>query len=117
VTGNVMVDRRYLERPGNVVVEGEADVALLEAWAEAGIAAGNQLWMQISHPGRQCSRFVAAQPVAPSAVQLKLGGLFGKPRALADGEIADIVGRYALTARVAQRAGFTGARGRARGSP
>jgi 2,4-dienoyl-CoA reductase-like NADH-dependent reductase (Old Yellow Enzyme family) len=108
VTGNVMVDRRYLERPGNVVVEGDAALAFLTPWAEAGVAGGNQLWMQISHPGRQCSRLVAATPVAPSAVQLELGGLFGKPRALAEHEIVDIVGRYAGVARVAQRAGFTG---------
>ncbi len=108
VTGNVMVDRRYLERPGNVVVEGEADDARLEAWAEAGASAGNQLWMQISHPGRQCTRFVASKPVAPSAIQLKIGGLFGKPRALAEDEITDIVRRFAHTARTAKRTGFTG---------
>ncbi|MEO6419484.1 MAG: NADH:flavin oxidoreductase/NADH oxidase family protein [Polyangiaceae bacterium] len=108
VTGNVMVDRRYLERPGNVVLDGEADDALLSAWAEAGVTAGNQLWMQINHPGRQCTRFVASKPVAPSAIQLEMGGLFGRPRALAEDEILDIVGRFAQTARAAQRTGFTG---------
>ncbi len=56
VTGNVMVDWRYLERPGNVVVEDEAGIDGLSRWAEAGTAAGNQLWVQLSHPGRQCSR-------------------------------------------------------------
>src|ERR1700759_1115579 len=44
VTGNVMVDRRYLERPGNVVVEDEAEVEALRAWVQAGTVAGNQLW-------------------------------------------------------------------------
>src|SRR5882672_11134921 len=90
ITGNVMVDRRYLERPGNVVIEGEGALPALTAWAAAGTASGNQLWMQISHPGRQCSRMVASHPVAPSEVQLRLGGLFGKPRALADDEIVEI---------------------------
>jgi 2,4-dienoyl-CoA reductase-like NADH-dependent reductase (Old Yellow Enzyme family) len=108
VTGNVMVDRRYLERPGNVVVEDESGVEALAKWAAAGQTAGNQLWMQISHPGRQCTRFVAAHPVAPSAVQLRLGGLFGKPRALEDDEILDIIRRYKETARVAKLAGFSG---------
>ncbi|HEX3772463.1 MAG TPA: NADH:flavin oxidoreductase/NADH oxidase family protein [Polyangiaceae bacterium] len=108
VTGNVMVDRRYLERPGNVVVEDEADLEALRSWVRAGTAAGNQLWMQISHPGRQCSRVVTRQPVAPSPVQLQLGGLFARPRALEEAEIADIIGRYARTARVAKSAGFTG---------
>jgi 2,4-dienoyl-CoA reductase-like NADH-dependent reductase (Old Yellow Enzyme family) len=108
VTGNVMIDRRYLERPGNVVVEDERDLPLLSKWAEAGTAGGNQLWMQISHPGRQCTRLVASQPVSPSDVQLELGGLFGKPRALREDEIVDIIARYARTAGVAKSAGFTG---------
>jgi 2,4-dienoyl-CoA reductase-like NADH-dependent reductase (Old Yellow Enzyme family) len=108
LTGNVMVDRRYLERPGNVVVEDESAMEALVAWAEAGTARGRQLWMQISHPGRQCSRFVTREPVAPSAVQLRLGGLFGRPRALAEDEIEDVIARFARTAGIAKRAGFGG---------
>jgi 2,4-dienoyl-CoA reductase-like NADH-dependent reductase (Old Yellow Enzyme family) len=108
VTGNVMIDRRYLERPGNVVVEDERHLALLSKWAEAGTVGGNQLWMQISHPGRQCTRFVASEPVSPSEVQLELGGMFGKPRALREDEITDIIARYARTAGIAKSAGFTG---------
>lgn len=108
VTGNVMVDWRYLERPGNVVVEDASGIEALERWAEAGTVAGNHLWAQISHPGRQCSRMSNARPVAPSAVQLKLGGLFGRPRALTEAEIADLVERYATTAEIVKRAGFTG---------
>lgn len=108
VTGNVMVDGRYLERPGNVVVEDESAMAALVAWVEAGRSAGNQLWMQVSHPGRQCSKLVTREPLAPSPVQLQMGGLFGKPRALTSGEIVDIIQRFARTAGIAQRAGFTG---------
>ena len=33
LTGNVMVDRRYLERPGNVVVEDESILPALQRWA------------------------------------------------------------------------------------
>ncbi len=108
VTGNVMVDWRYLERPGNVVVEDESGMAELARWAQAGTAGGNHLWAQISHPGRQCSRMSNARPLAPSAVQLKLGGFFGRPRTLAEAEILDVVARFARTAGVLQRAGFTG---------
>ena len=39
LTGNVMIDRRYLERPGNVVIDREPDDAMqaaLAAWASAG---------------------------------------------------------------------------------
>lgn len=108
LTGNVMVDGRYLERPGNVVVEDESGSEALAAWARAGTSAQNQLWVQISHPGRQCSKFVTREPVAPSAVQLQLGGMFGKPRALERAEIPEIIARYARTAGIVKRAGFTG---------
>lgn len=108
VSGNVMVDRRYLERPGNVVVEDESALPELRAWVSAATGQGNEFWMQINHPGRQCSRMVASEPVAPSAVQLRLGGFFGRPRALEEREILDIITRFANTAAIAQRAGFTG---------
>src|SRR5688572_20075057 len=53
ITGNVMVDRRHLERAGNVVIENAAGIEALRAWARAGTLAGNALWIQLSHPGRQ----------------------------------------------------------------
>lgn len=108
LTGNVMVDRRYLERPGNVVVEDESAMDRLSAWAQAGTQNGSALIMQISHPGRQCTRMVTLQPVAPSAVGLHIGGMFGKPRALAEDEIEPIIARFATTAGIAKRAGFSG---------
>ena len=40
LTGNVQIDHRYLERPGNVVIEGaqsNEQIARLRAYAEAGI--------------------------------------------------------------------------------
>jgi len=108
ITGNVMIDGRYLERPGNVVVEDDSALSALSSWARAATASGNHVWMQLSHPGRQCSKFVANEPVAPSAVQLRLGGLFGKPRALREHEIVEIIARYANSAAIARRAGFSG---------
>jgi 2,4-dienoyl-CoA reductase-like NADH-dependent reductase (Old Yellow Enzyme family) len=39
ITGNVMLDRRALGEPGNVVIEDEADLPVLRQWAQAeGIA-------------------------------------------------------------------------------
>jgi 2,4-dienoyl-CoA reductase-like NADH-dependent reductase (Old Yellow Enzyme family) len=108
LTGNVMVDRRWLERPGNVIVEDRRGRAALADWAEAGTAAGNHLWMQISHPGRQTSRMSSSRPVAPSAEGLRLLGLFARPRALRGEEIEDIVRRFATTAAIARETGFTG---------
>jgi 2,4-dienoyl-CoA reductase-like NADH-dependent reductase (Old Yellow Enzyme family) len=108
MTGNVMVDGRYLERAGNVVVEDESGLAPLKAWADATHRGGSQLWAQISHPGRQCPRLVNLEPLAPSPVQLSMIGNFGKPRAATEAEIQDIIGRFARAAAVLQKAGFDG---------
>ncbi len=108
ITGNVMVDHRFLERPGNIVIEGGRGLEPLRALAAAGTSAGNQLWMQISHPGRQCSRAVSGEPLAPSEVQLKLMGYFARPRAMTDAEVRAAIVQYAEAARYAKQTGFTG---------
>lgn len=112
LTGNVQVDRRYLERPGNVVIDGPQSpeqLARLRAFAEAGTANGTHLWMQLSHAGRQTPAIVNPQPVAPSEVAVGLpGGQFGKPRALTHEEILDVIERFAHAAGVAKETGFTG---------
>ena len=74
ITGNVQVDRRYLERPGNVVIDDNGGLDALRRYARAGTEAGNHLWMQINHPGRQTPVHVCTEPVAPSAVPLALPG-------------------------------------------
>ena len=112
LTGNVQVDHRYLERPGNVVIEGQQtneQLSRLTAYAEAGTKNNTHLWMQISHAGRQTPASVAETPVAPSEVQLQMpGAQFGKPRSLSDVEILDIIQKVAHTASVAKETGFTG---------
>jgi 2,4-dienoyl-CoA reductase-like NADH-dependent reductase (Old Yellow Enzyme family) len=112
LTGNVQVDHRYLERPGNVVIEGQQtneQLSRLTAYAEAGTKNDTHLWMQISHAGRQTPASVAEIPVAPSEVQLQMpGAQFGKPRSLSNEEILDIIQRFAHTASVARETGFTG---------
>jgi 2,4-dienoyl-CoA reductase-like NADH-dependent reductase (Old Yellow Enzyme family) len=112
LTGNVQIDRDHLERPGNVVIQGAPSAELragLEAWAKAGTAGGNHLWMQISHAGRQTPALVNKRPKAPSAVKLGLpGGQFGEPIALTSLEIQDVIDRFVATAVVARETGFTG---------
>lgn len=107
-TGNIMIDRRYLERAGNVVVEDESGLAELRAWAATVHAQGSVLWGQISHPGRQCPRLVNLHPLAPSPIQLDLVGNFGRPRAMAEAQILDVIARFARTAGVLKAAGFDG---------
>jgi len=108
LTGNIMIDRRYLERAGNVVAEDASGLAQLRAWAQAVHDGGSQLWAQISHPGRQCPRLVNLTPLAPSEVQLQVIGNFGKPRAATEADIQDIIQRFASTAALIQQAGLDG---------
>jgi 2,4-dienoyl-CoA reductase-like NADH-dependent reductase (Old Yellow Enzyme family) len=112
ITGNIMVDRRYRERPANIVVEGEQSAearAGLAAYAEAAKSGGGVAIAQISHAGRQSPKIIAPEPVGPSAVAVKLpGGVFAEPRALSEAEITDIIARFAHTARCLTDAGFDG---------
>jgi 2,4-dienoyl-CoA reductase-like NADH-dependent reductase (Old Yellow Enzyme family) len=82
---------------------------LLRRWAAAATSKGAQCWVQLSHPGRQSMRTLSWTPVAPSAVSMKFGrGLYGKPRALREDEILDIIARFARSAAVLKEAGFSG---------
>ncbi len=112
LTGNVQVDRRHLERPGNVAIDGPQStgaLAALRAFARAGTANATHLWMQISHAGRQTPASINKEPLAPSDKALAMpGGQFGKPRAMSGREIEDVVRRFAFAAAVARETGFTG---------
>ncbi|MDH5494015.1 MAG: NADH:flavin oxidoreductase/NADH oxidase family protein [Myxococcales bacterium] len=109
ITGNVMVDPSALGETGNVSVQDEAHLAALSAWASAAQVKGARVWMQINHPGRQSPRTLSKVPVAPSAIRLEgAGPAFARPRALLDEEVHAIVRRFAMTARIAERAGFDG---------
>ncbi|MEY5007734.1 MAG: hypothetical protein RL764_1050 [Pseudomonadota bacterium] len=112
LTGNVIIDRDHLERPGNVVIDKKPSAEMmtaLKAWAKAGTVNGTHLWMQISHGGRQTQTLVNPTPKAPSAVKLGLpGGQFGTPVPLTEDEIKDLIQRFAIAAKAAKDAGFTG---------
>jgi len=112
ITGNVQIDRDHLERPGNVILQGEQDEAALaglRAMACAGIRAGGHIWMQISHAGRQTQVTVNPHPKAPSAVPVGLPGKqFGMPVALVEAEIRELVEGFGVAAEVAKETGYTG---------
>ena len=52
-TGNVMIDRKALGEPGNIVIEDESDLPILKQWANAAREEGVSLWVQLNHPGKQ----------------------------------------------------------------
>jgi 2,4-dienoyl-CoA reductase-like NADH-dependent reductase (Old Yellow Enzyme family) len=87
LTGNAMVDRRHLERSRNVVLDSETNREALRKWADA---SGPHALVQISHPGRQSTRFVQSHPVSPSGgPAVDLAGLFARPRELTGEEIVE----------------------------
>lgn len=111
ITGNVQVDRRHLERSGNVVLDGEPEAAGRAAFSQwAGVAkeGGARVWMQISHAGRQTPALINPHPYGPSAVALEIPGRFGAPREMPPTEIERVIKAFARAARVARECGFDG---------
>ena len=107
VTGNLMVDRRYLERSRNIVADRHLDVDRLARVRRA--TGSTPVLAQLGHPGRQTNRFIANRPVAPSAGDaVSMLGMFGKPRELTADEISWIVGRFGSAAALVEQAGFEG---------
>lgn len=113
LTGNVQIDRRHLERPGNVVIQGpqtQVHLQSLAAYADAAKSAGGKVIMQLSHAGRQTPGSVNKTPLAPSAIGLKMpGGVFGQPRSMSEQDVDDVIAGFAHAAKVAQETGFDGA--------
>ena len=110
VTGNVMIDRRALGEPGNVVIEDDRDLAALQTWAQAATRHGTQCWVQLNHPGKQAPKGLNKETVSPSAVPFRpdMKAFFSTPRELADAEIHGLVARYGKAAGVVKQAGFSG---------
>jgi 2,4-dienoyl-CoA reductase-like NADH-dependent reductase (Old Yellow Enzyme family) len=110
ITGDVMIDRRALGEPGNVVFEDDRDRSILEQWAQAARSAGGAAWMQLNHPGKQSPSFLSPETVSPSAVGFgpQLAKMFAVPRALSASEIEDLVARFGRAAGIAVQAGFDG---------
>jgi len=111
ITGNVMVDGRAMTGPGGVVLENQDELPKFKRWATIGQSKGAQFWLQINHPGRQMPANLGQPTWAPSAVAMKLGKLskhFGVPLEMTEEVIADVIVRFARTAHLAERAGFTG---------
>ncbi len=107
ITGNVMIDSMHMESAGNVVIIDESGLPELKQWASM-TQPGQHLWMQISHSGRQTSRFINFHPKAPSAVQLKRLGLFGRPKTMSEEDIEKVISGFVKAASLAKKAGFDG---------
>lgn len=104
ITGNVMVDRRYLERSGNVIFDDKTDMAAVKEWAKACTMQGPCI-VQLNHPGRQANPLITKTLIAPSSIGINS---LNPPRALDLEEIQDIIDRFGGAAKMAVAAGFDG---------
>ncbi len=58
ITGNVMIDSRFLGEANNVVIEQGLDNSKeLTRWASAANEFDSQIWVQLNHPGKQTPKF------------------------------------------------------------
>jgi 2,4-dienoyl-CoA reductase-like NADH-dependent reductase (Old Yellow Enzyme family) len=120
LSGNVMVDRTYLENPRCVALDkavvNPRRFVFFQQWAQAITDEGACAIMQISHPGRQCPISVTRTPLSPTASPVFLKGLpkavsrlaLATPLALSQAQILATIQQYATTAWLAQEAGWSG---------
>jgi 2,4-dienoyl-CoA reductase-like NADH-dependent reductase (Old Yellow Enzyme family) len=111
LTGNVMVDSRAMTGPGGVVLEDDQHLQRFKEWAQLAQSGGAQVWMQISHPGRQMMAALGQQTWSASAVPLEMGNLskrFSVPKAMTVADIDELQRRFVRTAQLAEQAGFNG---------
>jgi len=110
ITGNVMIDRRALGEPGNVVIEDGSDLAILRTWARAATDQGAAIWVQLNHPGKQSPKGLNVSNLSPSAVPFRedMNAFFETPREATPAEITDIIRRFGRSAAICKEAGFSG---------
>lgn len=110
ITGNVMIDGRHLEKPGNVIIDPEwasVDGKALTSWADAAKSGAGQAWLQLSHPGRQASKVATPSSLSASDVSLPVDR-YPPTRPMTHEEIENVTDRFVLAAEIALQAGFTG---------
>ncbi|PHH74606.1 hypothetical protein CDD82_4867 [Ophiocordyceps australis] len=116
VTGNIMIDYEHVECPGNLIIPRDAPFhrlrfRRLEQLAAEAKRDGSLIVAQVSHPGRQVEDYVQRFPVSASDVQLVMrqgGATYGKPRAMDQADINDVIEGFAHAAEYLYKAGFDG---------
>lgn len=103
IIGEVQVDPRYPEAPGNLVLTPGGDTSGFAALARAGTAGGTALWPQLGHAGA-LARAGIGRAAGPSA--LDLDGL--SCVALGTDEIEALPELFAASAVMARDLGFPG---------
>lgn len=115
ISGNVQVDRRFLERPRNVVIdldyadEREKLVESLKEYAKAGKQNDTKFVVQLGHAGRQATNLVAKKALAPSSITASRSGIpVAEAQAATAEEIERVVEKFVYAAKVCEDSGFDG---------
>ena len=103
IIGEVQVDHRYPEKPGNLVLGSRSDDSLLKRLAGTGSGHDVQVWPQLGHAGALSHRPIS-RPAGPSA--LNVDGL--QCDELPSTVVEALATTYARAASHAQAVGFTG---------
>ena len=91
VTGNVMIDKRALGEPGNVIIEDEKHLPQLKAWAKAATRNNTHCWVQLNHVGKQSPLHLLSPGGLPIQVTQDLKGFWDRTYAEVRKELK---GRY-----------------------
>eukprot|EP01084_Bolivina_argentea_P234654 395046_1 len=114
ITGNILVDRRFIRHPKNVAIDGvqnEKQLQLLKQWAQSGQKYNNsKIFLQINHAGRQSTAMVNVSPIGPGNIPLQKIpiSLMGAPRKMTLDEIKDVKSRFVNAAKISKLCGFDG---------
>ena len=108
-----MIRYDALEAYGNPILPDDHDgrVAAYADVVKASKAHGSLIVAQLSHPGRQGSKFLNPNPVSASDVHLTIkwaGNEFAKPTPLTKDGIREIVQQFGETSYLCWKAGFDG---------
>ncbi|KAH8553848.1 NADH oxidase [Umbelopsis sp. PMI_123] len=108
ISGHIMIDRRAVGGPGDVVLEDDSHLDLFQEWAKVGSLGGNHFWLQLNHPGKQLFYNLGQPGLAPSAIPLSKPALFAVPQEITEPQIQEVIERFKISSQLAERAGFTG---------
>ena len=103
IIGEVQVDPRYPEKPGNLVFGAHTDKKSIESLVSRAVIDGAHLWPQLGHAGA-LAHLPISQPKGPSALDVE--GL--QCAGMSVEEIQELPDMYARTAAYAKHAGFSG---------
>lgn len=103
IVGEVQVDPRFPEKPGNLVLGAHSNIKALQALTSRASIDETHIWPQLGHAGGLAYSPIG-QPKGPSA--LKVGGFHCL--GMTEEEVAALPGMYARAAEIAKKSGFTG---------